>query len=352
MRRAGGLIVRSSSLARRLVVTGGLLAALICAAVAGAVPGTGFIFTVAGTGSAGYGGDGGPATAAQLSVPVNVSATPDGGYLVVEQGTNHIRRVDAAGTITTVAGNGAAGSGGDGGPATSASMNAPNAAVMTSGGDILIADSNNNRVRKVSPDGTITTVAGTGAAGFGGDGGPATAAQLSFPADVAVTADGGYLIADNDNNRIRKVSAAGTITTVAGNGTAGFSGDGGPATAAEINDPAGVAVEADGSFAIADLNNNRVRLVSATGTISTLAGTGGARVRRRRRPRHAGRTQRAGAGRGVGCRRGLRRRPPQQPRAPDRDRRHDHDHRRRRLSELLGRRRRSLARRDQTGRWA
>ena len=263
-------------MARRLALAGCLLAALAFAAVAGAVPGTGFIFTIAGTGSAGYGGDGGPATAAQLSVPVNVSATPDGGYLIVEQGTNHIRRVDAAGTITTVAGNGINGSGGDGGPATSASINAPNAAVMTASGDILIADSNNNKIRKVSPDGTITTVAGTGAAGFGGDGGPATAALLSFPADVAVTADGGYLIADNDNNRIRKVSAAGTITTVAGTGVAGFSGDAGPATAATINDPAGVAAEPDGSFAIDDLNNNRVRFVSAAGTISTIAGTGAA----------------------------------------------------------------------------
>ena len=263
-------------MARRLALAGCLPAALAFAAVAGAVPGTGFIFTIAGTGSAGYGGDGGPATAAQLSVPVNVSATPDGGYLIVEQGTNHIRRVDAAGTITTVAGNGINGSGGDGGPATSAGINAPNAAVMTASGDILIADSNNNKIRKVSPDGTITTVAGTGAAGFGGDGGPATAALLSFPADVAVTADGGYLIADNDNNRIRKVSAAGTITTVAGTGVAGFSGDAGPATAATINDPAGVAAEADGSFAIDDLNNNRVRFVSPAGTISTIAGTGAA----------------------------------------------------------------------------
>ena len=237
---------------------------------------TGEITTVAGTGVAGFAGDGGPAGAAQLSIPVAVTATPDGGYLIAEQGTSRVRRVASDGTITTVAGSGVAGFAGDGGPATAARLSAPSAAALTTAGDVLIADANNNRIRSVSPGGTITTVAGTGAAAFGGDGGPATAAQIRFPADVAVTSDGGYLIADNDNHRIRKVSAGGTITTVAGNGAPGFGGEGGAATAAQINDPAGVAPTPDGGFAIADLNNQRVRLVAAGGTITTIAGTGAA----------------------------------------------------------------------------
>ena len=132
---------------------------------------------------------------------------------------------------------------------------------MTADGGFLIADAVNHRVRRVSPAGTITTVAGT-MAGLSGDGGPATAAQLATPTEVAVTADGGFLIADRDNDRVRRVSPAGTITTVAGT-TAGLSGDCGPATAAQISDPTGVAVTADGGFLIADRQNHRVRFVDA-----------------------------------------------------------------------------------------
>jgi hypothetical protein len=231
------------------------------------------VSTVAGTGTAGFSGDGGPASAAQLGAPLAVSVTPDGGYLIVDQGNSRIRRVLPDGTIITIAGT-TQGFGGDGGPATMAQMSAPTAALMAGDGSVLIADGNNNRVRRIAPDGTITTVAGTGAATFGGDGGQATLAQISFPADLALQADGGYLIADNDNNRIRRVAPNGVITTVAGIGSPGFSGDGGPATSAQLNDPIGLAAASDGGFVIVDTNNHRVRRVAPDGTITTLAGLG------------------------------------------------------------------------------
>lgn len=258
-----------------------VVAALVAAAALAlsAVPAaaqTNNIFTLAGTGIAGFNGDGIAAGTAQLNVPVDVESTPDGGYLITDQINYRIRRVSPAGTITTVAGTGTSGFGGDGGPATSAQISIPNGLVATSDGGFLFADSNNHRVRRVTPAGTISTVAGTGAFGFSGDGTPAVAAQLNFPAGVALTPDGGFLISDNDNHRVRKVSAGGTITTVAGTGVAGFSGDNGPATAAQINDPGGIAAIGDGSYLIADINNHRVRRVSAGGTITTAAGSGSA----------------------------------------------------------------------------
>jgi Fibronectin type III domain len=144
-------------------------------------------------------------------------------------------------------------------------------------GGFLIADGD-YVVRRVFPDGTITTVAGTGVQGFSGDGGPATAAQLNLPYSVAVTPDGGFLIADSGNRRVRRVSPTGIITTVAGTGVPGSSGDGGAATAAQLNDPTGLATTSDGGFLIADFFGNRVRRVSPTGVISTLAGTGSVAV--------------------------------------------------------------------------
>ncbi len=169
----------------------------------------------------------------------------------------------ATNSISTVAGTGTAGFAGDGGAATSAQLNSPLGVAASADGGFLIADASNHRVRRVSPAGTISTVAGTATAGFAGDGGPATSAQLNFPVGVAASADGGFLIADNGNDRVRKVSPAGTISTVAGNGTFGFSGDGGAATSAQLNFPAGVAASADGDYLIADTNNNRVRRVDA-----------------------------------------------------------------------------------------
>ena len=236
----------------------------------------GVITRVAGTvGTAGSGGDDGPATDAQLNRPFGVAVTADGGFLIGDTLNFVVRKVSADGVITRVAGTGIAGSAGDGGPATDAQLNGPVAMAVTADGGFLIADMSNNMVRKVSADGVITRVAGTGAAGSGGDGGPATDAQLYGPAAVAVTADGGFLIVDQDNNLVRKVSADGMITRVAGTaGTAGSAGDDGPATDALFDGPAGIAVTADGGFLIADYFNNKVRKVSAGGVITRVAGTG------------------------------------------------------------------------------
>ena len=190
------------------------------------------------------------------------------------------------GVITRVAGTGTPGNGGDDGPATNARFNALNGVAVTADGGFLIIDSGNNMVRKVSAAGVITRVAGTGGVGNSGDDGPATDAQVLEPFGVAVTADGGFLITEVLNGAVRKVSAAGVITRVAGTGTPGNSGDDGPATDAQLNEPVGVAVTADGGFLIADLGNNVVRKVSAAGVITRVAGTGTAREQRRRRPRH------------------------------------------------------------------
>jgi hypothetical protein len=232
------------------------------------------ISTVAGTGTPGYNGDGIAATAAQLNGPVAVAPTLDGGYLIADQGNSRVRRVAPNGVISTVAGTGTAGFSGDGNPATGAQLNTPNGVAMTADGGILIADSGNHRVRQVSPNGIIATVAGTGAPGFNGDDIPATQGQLNFPSGVAAAPDGGFLIADNDNNRIRRVSPAGMITTVAGLGPAGYSGDGTDARRAQLNDPAAVAFTPDGGFLIADLQNHRIRRVSPEGIMSTAAGSG------------------------------------------------------------------------------
>jgi hypothetical protein len=220
-------------------------------------------------------GDGGPAAGAFVNLPSGVATTPDGGYVVSQWNWNKVRRVSPNGTISTIAGTNLNGFSGDGGPATSAELNMPLGVAVQPDGGVLIADSNNHRIRRVSPAGTITTVAGTGSEGFSGDGGPATAAKLDLPVDVAATRDGGFLIADYINNRIRRVSPTGTITTVAGSGAEGFSGDGGPATAARLGFPNSVSATADGGFLIADYLYNRVRRVSPTGTITTVAGTGG-----------------------------------------------------------------------------
>jgi hypothetical protein len=232
------------------------------------------IFSVAGTGTMGFGGDGGLATAADLSRPADVATTADGGFLIADSNNNRVRRVSPAGIITTAVGTGVPGFGGDGGSATAAQLDNPQAVAVTLDGGFLVADSGNNRIRRVSPAGTITTVAGNGVQGFGGDGGPATDAQLAFPGKVALTADRGFLVADSLNQRVRWVSPTGTISTVAGNGTLGFGGDGGPATAAQLILPTGVAATADGGFLIADTDNQRVRRVSPAGTITTVAGTG------------------------------------------------------------------------------
>ena len=237
----------------------------------------GIISTVVGTGTQGYGGDGGPATQALLNGPSGVAVGPDGSIYIADTNNFSIRRVGPDGIITTVAGSGAQGYGGDGGPATQALLNGPSGVAVGPDGSIYIADTNSFSIRRVGPDGIITTVAGTGTDGYGGDGGPATQAMLSLPVGVALGRDGSLFIADTNNNRIRKVGPDGIITTVAGNTTPGFygggySGDGGLATQAWLNQPSGVAVGPDGSIYIADTQNGRIRRVGPDGYITTFAG--------------------------------------------------------------------------------
>jgi len=225
------------------------------------------MFTVAGNGTYGIGGDNGPATSAQLSAG-GVAVDSAGNLYIVDTPNNRIREV-SGGRITTVAGTGTLGYSGDNGPATSARLNGPQAVAVDFAGNLYIADTENSRIRKVS-NGVITTVAGSGTPGFGGDNGPATGAQLYFPSGVAVDSALNLYIADSANNRIRKVSN-GVITTVAGNGTQGFGGDNGPATSAQLNSPSAVAVDSAGNFYIAEPYNNRIRRVS-NGVITTVAG--------------------------------------------------------------------------------
>lgn len=232
------------------------------------------IYTVAGTAVAGYSGDGGPALSAELDSPYGVSVDASGNIFIADTGNRVIRKVDSSGKITTIAGNGTQGYNGDGVPATSAELYAPYRVVTDRAGNIYIADYYNNRIRKVDTSGTITTVAGTGTQGYNGDGIPATTAQLSLPAAVAVDAAGNIYIADTWNNRIRKIDTSGTISTIAGTGFAGVLGDGGPATSAQVDEPAGIAVDSSGSIYVADFGNSKIRKVDTSGTINTIAGTG------------------------------------------------------------------------------
>lgn len=243
-----------------------------------AVDGT--ISTVAGSGTAGNAGDTGPALLAQLNGPRDVAVAPDGvSYYIADTGSNKIRFVAADGTITSFAGNGTAAATGDGSAATLASLNAPSGISVTANGGLLIADTTNNKIRLVS-SGSIATVAGTGTASSTGDGSPALLATISGPQDVSAVAAGGFLIADTAGNKIRRVDAAGYVTTVAGTGTAcatagSLCGDYGPSGLANLNAPAAVVADATGTgFLIADTGANRVRRVSATGTITTVVGSG------------------------------------------------------------------------------
>ena len=228
------------------------------------------ITTVAGNGTQGFSGDNGLATSAQLVNPYGLAIDPAGNLYIADSSNNLVRKV-SNGVITTVAGNGTPGFSGDNGPAASAQLASPAGVAVDSGGNLYIADSLNNLVRKVS-NGVITTVAGNGTPGFGGDGGPATSAQLYAPSGIAVDSAGSLYIADTYNGSIRKVSN-GVITTVAGTGTPGFGGDGGPATSAQLNNPWGLAVDSAGSLYIADTGDQRVRKVSGA-VIATVAGNG------------------------------------------------------------------------------
>jgi trimeric autotransporter adhesin len=229
------------------------------------------ITTFAGNGNTGFGGDGGPATNAAMFATEGLALDQGGNLFFAD--TDRIRKVDTNGIITTVVG-GPFGYAGDGGPATNALLHEPSGVAMDRSGNLYIADSYNCRIRKVDTNGIITTVRGNGSRGFSGDGGSATNASLNFPQDVAVDPLGNFYIADLSNQRIRKVDTQGFITTVAGNGVAGFSGDGGPATNAHLNGTYGVTVSASGSLYIGDHSNSRVRMVDTNGIITTVAGGG------------------------------------------------------------------------------
>jgi sugar lactone lactonase YvrE len=233
----------------------------------------GTISTYAGSGGFGFSGDGGPATAAQLSLPHGVAVDSAGNLYIADSNNHRIRKVTPGGTISTYAGTGTEGFSGDGGPATAAHLDRPDGVAVDSAGNLYIADSGNSRIRKVTPGGTISTYVGNGGYGEGflGDGGPATAAHIR-PRGVALDSAGNLYI--TDFARIRKVTPGGTISTYAGTDTPGFAGDGGPATAAQLSFPQGVALDSAGNLYIADSNNNRIRKVTPGGTISTYAGTG------------------------------------------------------------------------------
>lgn len=236
------------------------------------------IYTVAGNGIFGFAGDSGPATSASLALPRRLALDREGNLLIADVGNHRIRRVDAGtGIITTIAGNGRRGYSGDNAPAVEASLFRPTDVVADADGNVYIADQENHRVRRVDQaSGVITTVAGNGVKGFSGDDGPARLASLSSPTSIALDTAGNLFIVDRDNHRIRRVAAGtGTIATVAGNGRFGFTGDGGPAINAGLTFPRGIAVDGDGNPYIADVGNNRIRKVdSASGVISTVAGTG------------------------------------------------------------------------------
>jgi sugar lactone lactonase YvrE len=217
------------------------------------------IFTIAGGDGHGFTGDGKPATSATLDGPAGVVAAPDGTILVADTINQRIRRIDPSGRIRTIAGTGKRNFGGDGGAATGASLQDPTALARGKDGSLFVADTGNNRIRVIRPDGTIATLAGTADQGFSGDGGPASAAQLNEPAGVAVGPDGAIYFSDSGNNRVRVIRPDGTIATVA----------------AGLKAPAGLAIAADGSLLVADSGNNRVRRVAPDGAVSTVAGTGG-----------------------------------------------------------------------------
>lgn len=234
------------------------------------------ITTIAGDSTAGFSGDGGPAVSAELYNPMGMAVDTIGNVYIADYNNNRVRKINLLGTIITIAGGGPASTGysGDGGPADSATMVLPWGIALDKKGDLYIVDSGNGSVRKVDSAGIISTVIGYGQYGFSGDGGPATSAQLYQPYGVFVDDTGNIFVTDTWNFRVRKVNAQGIITTIAGDGIAGYTGDGGPAISARLNIPAGIVGDHNGNLYIADLSNYCVRKIDPSGIITTVVGTG------------------------------------------------------------------------------
>ena len=280
--------LRLGSLACKLLKLS-VCAALLVAA-GGAQPASDWtIDTAAGTGlseesGGGLGGDGGPAVEARLRYPFDVAVDETGSLYIVDTWNHRIRKVDSAGIVTTVAGSGTTGESGggfsgDGGPAVEAQLRFPGGAALDGSGSLYIVDTWNHRIRKVDSAGIVTTIAGSGTTGeggggFGGDGGPAVEARLRYPYGAALDGSGNLYIADAWNHRIRKVDSAGIVTTIAGSGTEGYGGDGGPAVRAQLSHPQGVALDGSGNLYIADAWNHRIRKVDSAGIVTTIAGGG------------------------------------------------------------------------------
>ncbi len=234
------------------------------------------ISTVAGNGTVGSSGDGALAINAELHGPMGVALDAVGNLYIADATNNRIRMVNTAGIITTIAGTGTAGFSGDGAAAISAQLNAPTsiAYINYMGGQLFIADAGNNRIRSINSSGTISTIVGNGTAGFTGDGGFCTAAELSHPTGVAFGPGTSFYIADYGNNRIRAVNSIGIVSTYAGNGTGGYTGNNAQATLAELNGPESVSFDGSGNMYIADYSNHSIRKVNASGIISTVVGMG------------------------------------------------------------------------------
>ncbi|MFB7665828.1 hypothetical protein ACFC1R_18055 [Kitasatospora sp. NPDC056138] len=238
-----------------------------------AVPGT--ITALAGSGVRGFGGDGGPAVDALLNHPSGIVFDDRGNLLIADTHNHRIRAVSPDGRMSTLAGTGVRGFGGDGGPAVDALLNHPSGMLLDDRGNLLIADTQNHRIRAVSPDGRMSTLAGTGVRGFGGDGGPAAEAVLNQPIGLVLDAFGHLYLADHSNHRVRRIAPDGRITTVAGGGTArGAAAEGGPATAAELYYPSGLALCRSGTLYFTDTHNHRVLKVTPDGLLLPVAGTG------------------------------------------------------------------------------